>query len=149
MIYRKLLSGFLSAITFTFVVTIVFIVGFDAYESLGGGIIGISLVIAFYATPVILLYGIPVSLIIESVFRKKSISSNGFYIMLHMIFGMASYFMFWEWGGVIYGVAAAFIFALVDRVLSRYKMTDKLIIATVVIPIGLYAVLTIVIAAIG
>lgn len=95
-IYRKLLAGFITAFTFTLGTTLVFIFGFDAYESLGGGIIGISLVIAFYATPVIFLYGIPVSWGIEYIFGKKSISSDVFYIAIHTVFGMASYFIFWE-----------------------------------------------------
>lgn len=148
-IYRKLLAGFLTICTFTFGTTLVFIFGFDAYESLREGVIGISLIVAFYATPVILLYGVPVSLIIEYIFTKKMIVSNLLYIGLHTLFGMAGYFMFWEWGGVYYGFIAAFIFAIVDRVLSRYKMTDTFIVVSVVLPIGLYTLFTLLMAAFG
>lgn len=77
-IYRKLLAGFLSAIIFTFIMTLVFILGPGANESLGGGIIGISLIISFYVIPVIILYGITISLGIEYIFVKKMIFSNVF-----------------------------------------------------------------------
>lgn len=147
--YRKIIAGFFTVIIFTFGVSIIFVFGYDAYESLGSGIIGISLVIAFYTTPVILLYGIPVSLLIEYVYLKHLPPSNALFIGMHSIFGMAGYFLFWEWGGVVYGVVAATILACTDRLLASYRMTDKLIIASIVIPIGLYAVCTILIAAIG
>lgn len=147
--YRKIIAGLFTVILFTLMISIIFVFGYDAYEALGSGMIGVSLVVGFYVTPAILFYGIPVSLLIEYVSLKHFPSSNILYIGIHSVFGLASYFLFWEWGGIVYGIVAATIFACADRLLSLYKMTDKLIIASIVIPIGLFAFLTILLAAIG
>lgn len=62
---------------------------------------------------------------------------------------MASYFIFWKWGGVLFGIIVAFLFASIDRWLSRFGMTNKLIILSIVLPIGFYALGTLLIAAFG
>lgn len=149
LLYRKIITSVLTVIIFTLGVSITFVFGYEAYESLGSGIIGISLVIVFYSTPFVFLYGIPVSILIEYMYLKHLPASNVLFIGLHSVFGMASYFMFWEWSGIIYGMIVATLFSCIDRLLTLFRMTDKLIIASIVTPIGLYAFCIILIAAIG
>jgi len=139
LLYRKLIASIITVNIFSLVVSIIFVLGYDTYGSLDSGIIGISLITLFYITPFVLLYGVPVSILIEYTSLKFLPASNTLFIGMHSIFGMASYFIFWDWAGVIYGMILAALFACADRLLSSYRMTKKLIIASIVIPIGLYA----------
>lgn len=141
-LYRKVIVGVIT--TFLFMVGFtVTLMAFGSIQSMADELMVISIVVGFYTVLMIAFYGIPISMLIEYVFVKKEYRSSLGYIFFHVLFGSASYFIFFEWRGMIYGWMAALVFAIVDHIFSKQKIKDSYIVAAIAIPIVMLVVITI------
>lgn len=125
--FRKLLSSFVSAFLISMLITL------SAMLSMGfSGFIFVvwTFIYMIYAGLIILTFGNLVSLVIEFLFkrwRNKNILSYSLYILLHAIFGyMAGVLLSDTYEFVLYGTAAASIYAIADEWLFyRIKNNKK------------------------
>ncbi len=117
---RKLWTTVFTALFFSFVMGAIFL-GVDGPYHKGNQFIGWSYVVFTFSGPVILVYGNLVSLALEHAQRNWFKGNQWLYILLHVVFGSASGLLFQQAGFAIFGMAAALLYALIDRLLLLYK----------------------------
>ena len=139
---RKLTATFFSttiiSLTFAFVVVIL---GFeDITYHLGNYLLGWAYVYMLYVGAIILIYGNLISIAIEYMQGKGFLKADWKYILLHGIFGLPLGILFQSVVGALYGLAAAMIYAIVDRVILVRKNKGKRIRPFYLLPVSLYIV---------
>ncbi|MBD8005718.1 hypothetical protein [Bacillus norwichensis] len=121
---RKLLTTVFTALFFSLVMGAISI-GVDGPYHKGNQFIGWSYGVLMYSCPIILVYGSLISLALEHAQKKWFKENQWLYVLLHVVFGSASGLLFQQVGFAIIGMAAALLYALIDRLLIVNKGSKR------------------------
>ncbi|QDP41156.1 hypothetical protein [Radiobacillus deserti] len=135
---RKLLTTIVttSALSFLFVFLYA-IKGFEFVPDLGNQLLAWFFVYFMYIGVVILLYGNVVSIIVDYAQYKWFPKSDWLYVLILGIFGLANGLFFQLQSFAIVGMAAAILYGLMDKWLSKRKEKEKKIRMFLFAPIAL------------
>lgn len=139
LIYRKLVTTYFATTMISLLLAYLYINGDFSDPNLGNSVFGWTFFYMIYVGTIILLYGNLVSIGIEYFQRKWKAPHSWLYILLHGIFGLANGLLFQELMSAVVGMAAALLYAVIDRWL--YKIKKKGIKLFIFIPIIVYALM--------
>lgn len=141
LIARKVITPVITAMIFGLIFSSYNLIGNDSIPpySRGEEFIAWALILFFYSGFIILIYGTPVSLLLEFILRKKIPKYNWLYILFHALFG--GLFFYQKLDLMFLGIVPALIYSIVDRWLYTKNLDGRHITFGFLSPIALAVVL--------
>jgi hypothetical protein len=138
MLFRKFITTLVSTITISIILA--FLTSYEDNGALnynqGNAFLGWLLIYFMYAGVIILIYGNLVSIGLEFLFKKWLHRLQWLYILLHGVFGLVNGLIFQEKMLALYGMAAALLYALIDRWIYARREKYKSVKLFLIVPIG-------------
>jgi hypothetical protein len=142
MVQRKLTASFAASAAVSILCAFFTVYDTESAPGLGTAFLGWLLFFMLYAGTIIFLYGNLVSFLLEVLQKRVALlRKDWFYIFLHGLFGLANGLLFQNMIAAIYGMAAALLYALLDRRLFR-REDSTLFIVSLLICAGMLGVIS-------